>query len=79
MRKGFAPAKDVADATGKHLTTIHRLAAADAFEHVRDGRALYVNLASVITYFKGADLPMLADAVARVARAVERETKGLAL
>ena len=73
MRRGYAPAKDIADATGKVLSTIHRLAEANKFVFVRDGRALYVRLDSVEAYFRREGLGMLADAVKKVAAGVQKE------
>ena len=73
MRKGYAPAHDVATATTKALSTIHRLADAGAFEVLRDGRALYVKLASAEAYFRAEGVAPLGDAIAKLARTVAKE------
>lgn len=73
LKKGYAPAQSVANATGKHLTTIHRWADTGVLESVRDGRVLYVKLASCAAYFRRAGLDMIAVNVDRLAKEVAKD------
>ncbi len=47
LRKGYAPAADVAAAMGRNLSTIHRWVNAEEVAFEREGRWLYIDVASV--------------------------------
>lgn len=65
LRKGYAPAGQVAAATEKALSTIHRMAARGSLSSVKDGAALYIHLASAEKFWR-AESPPLADAIAKL-------------
>lgn len=53
LNAGLAPASVVARALGKNLSTVHRLASGEFVKYTRDGRALYIDLASLEAYYTG--------------------------
>lgn len=52
VRKGYAPLTQVALATSKHRTTIHRMAKAGHIRVAEDGHATYVDLRSLLKFYE---------------------------
>ncbi len=63
MREGFAPAAVVARTLDKSLSTIHRLVTGGKVKGTRDGKALYIELASLADWYVKERNPTLARAV----------------
>lgn len=74
LRAGFAPAAVVARELDKALSTIHRLVKAEAgVVGQRDGRALYIDLASLIAYYRSEKNDELARTVSALRDRLVRE------
>lgn len=73
IRKGFAPAAEVARKLEKALSTIHHLVEDGKVVGERDGRMLYVSLDSLKKHYDGEDSPTLASIVATYRTELRRE------
>lgn len=60
---GFRPAKDVAEVIEKTVSTVHRMASTNRVKSARDGRALYIEVRSLIGYYEESGNPTMAKAI----------------
>ena len=65
LTRGLAPAAELARRLSKGLTTIHSYVRDEKVRGERDGRMLYVDLASLEKFFRGEDNTAMADAVVK--------------
>lgn len=63
VARGYAPAKRVADVLGKAHSTIHRMVQSGRLEGLRDGRALYISVSSLIAYYENDDNEIMVEAI----------------
>jgi len=63
LKAGFRPAAEVATFIGKAHSTVHRMVTRGDVEGTRDGRALYVRVASLVAYYESTDNAAMAAAV----------------
>lgn len=52
LTQGFAPAAVVARVLSKSVSTVHRMEQDGRISGTRDGRSLYINLFSLLGYYK---------------------------
>ncbi len=76
LAKGFAPAAEVGRALNKSLSTIHRLVNEDRVVGSRDGKALYVDLASLAKHFREDGNVVLAEAAEKLRKTLVAEGGG---
>lgn len=75
LEKGLGPAADVARALNKSLSTVHRLVGAGKVVGARDGKALYIDLASAERYFIDAANPVMARICSELRGTLVKEGK----
>jgi hypothetical protein len=74
MKEGYAPAVLVAARLNKSLSTVHRMVRSGRVEGANDGRALYVKVASLVSYYEASENTPLIDA----SRALDAECRAIA-
>lgn len=74
MKDGYAPAVLVAHRLNKSLSTIHRMVRSGRVEGANDGRALYVKVSSLVTYYEDSDNPSMTV----IAKALDKECRSIA-
>lgn len=70
---GYAPASGVARALSLALSTIHRMVEDGRVDGTRIGRALYLKLDSLETYFEGENNTVMKDAIVELRKSIARE------
>lgn len=77
LSAGYAPAADIARTLCKSLSTVHRMVEDGRAEGVRDGRALYVKLDTLIARFRDEGNTPLMQQLVKLKKdfAIEARTK----
>jgi DNA-binding IclR family transcriptional regulator len=73
VERGYAPAAHVAAALEKALSTVHRMVENNIVDGVRDGKSLYVSLASLESHYRLEHNKPMVDAVLALAKRLREE------